>query len=69
MSKRIDIDLLEESAPEMFALLKLILKTEFEDYENCVTDFRRETNGCPHCRARYAAHELIRYIEEVNHGR
>jgi hypothetical protein len=63
MNKKVNIDLLEELAPEMFILLKRILATEFEDYENCVTDLRKETNGCPHCRPRYAAHELIKYIE------
>lgn len=64
MKKKINIDLLEELAPEMFNLLKMILKTEYEDYENCVTEFRKETNGCSKCRVRYAAGMLIKYIEE-----
>jgi hypothetical protein len=66
IKNKIDSDLLEEMAPEMFNLLKMILKTEYEDYENCVTDFRKETNGCKKCRVRYSAHELIKYIEEVS---
>ncbi|MFA6143101.1 MAG: hypothetical protein WC738_07410 [Candidatus Omnitrophota bacterium] len=63
MSKKVNIDLLEDMAPEMFILLKRILATEIEDYKWCVEEYRKETNGCPKCRAKYAAHELIKYIE------
>jgi hypothetical protein len=63
MTKKVDIDLLEELAPEMFFLLKLVLKTEYEDYVNCVEDMRKDINGCPKCRVRYAVHKLIEYIE------
>lgn len=59
----VDKELLEEVAEEMYIILKQILETEKEDYIWCATDYRKETNGCPHCRACYAGHELIEYIE------
>jgi hypothetical protein len=63
MSKKIDPDLLEELAPEMYKLLKAILANIDYDFVFCAEVARKETSGCKQCRPKYAAHELIKYIE------